>query len=177
MSGIMDGSLLEAAESHHQKIRFQAKGSVMQALAAGRALLAAKAAAPGKRWLAVLKQSTSMNPRTVQRYMLVARAMDAGLLGADFENMSFSHAYRLAVKQAERAGRRTSAVAAGGAASSGAASEQVRALVQFRQAARAAMSVGVPLTKLERELSERIGPRALNGTSPNGTSARENAEA
>lgn len=154
MSDVMKTTLLEAAESHHRKIRFQAKGSVMEALAAGRALLAAKAAAPGKRWLAVLRASTSMNPRTVQRYMLVARAMDAGLLEADVESMSFSHAYRLAVKQAVRAGRKTAAASASDPAAAR-VSQQAKAMADFRQATRAAIAAGVPLKKLEHELSRR----------------------
>jgi hypothetical protein len=173
MSEVVESALLKAAEAHHQKIKWQAKGSAADALAAGRALLTAKAATPGKGWLAVLKNTTSMNPRTVQRYMLLARAMDAGLLGDSIDDMSFSHAYRLAVKQAVRIARK-STVASPGDRPAAATAEQNKALAEFRRAARVAISAGVPFKKLERELNERIGARIL--TNSLGTDESEGPE-
>lgn len=160
MAELVEGKQLEAAETHHRKITSQAQGSALEALAAGRALLAAKAATPVNTWLAVLKASTSMNPRTVQRYMLLARAMDAGLLGPTLEDMSFSQAYRLAVRQAVRTARKSAAAAPGTRAAR--TPEKARAVTRFRRAARRAISAGVPFKQLERELDERIGAAVLN---------------
>ena len=165
MSEVQGATLLAAAETYHQKIREKAKGSAVDALAAGRALLAAKAATPGKRWLAALKDATSMNPRSVQRYMLLARAEKAGILDANVEEMSFSQAYRLAVRQAVRIARQSTAATPGNKPSAAAVAEHRQALRAFRQAARAAIAAGVPFRKLERELAERIGATVLDGGS------------
>src|SRR5438067_10000041 len=123
MTETTDSPLLQTAEAHHQKIKGQSKGSAIDALSAGNALLAAKAATPGKRWLAVLKRTTSMNPRTVQRYMMLARAKEAGMLDENVNEMSFTEAYRLAVRQALRVARRSDAAAAGSEASAPATHE------------------------------------------------------
>jgi hypothetical protein len=163
MPEVPGSTLLETAEAHHQKIAQQAKGSATDALAAGQALLTAKAATPGKGWLAALKSSTSMTPRSVQRYMLLARAKNAGLLGDNVDEMSFSQAYRLAVRQAVKIARKSTAAPAGGKRSEAKAAEQTKALKAFRQAARAAIAAGVSFKKLERELDERIGAEALGG--------------
>lgn len=163
---------LETAEAHHQKIQRQAKGSAAIALAAGRALLDAKAATPGKRWLATLKSATSMNPRTVQRYMLLARASNAGLLGENVEPMSFSEAYRLAVRQAVRIARKASTPNSGTQPTPAATEEYNKALKAFRRAVRAAIAVGIPSRRLERELDERIGAKVLS----RGSVAAENEE-
>jgi hypothetical protein len=160
MSQHAENPLLRAAESHHQKIKGQGKGSAADALAAGQSLLEAKAATPGKRWLQVLKQTTSMNPRTVQRYMLLARAKEAGILGENVQEMSFSEAYRLAVRQALRIARNAGA-GAGGKAGAASAEEQNTALKAFRQAIRAAIAAGVPFRRLERELQQRISSQVL----------------
>lgn len=156
---VMDqgAALLEEAEAHHEKIRRQARGSAADALAAGRALLAAKAATPKKRWLAALKNITSMTPRSVQRYMVLARAMDAGFLEGDLEEMSFSQAYRLALRQAVRSARKSAAASP----RTGEEAEFSKAVRVFRRAARAAISSGVPYARLERELAESIGAKLL----------------
>jgi hypothetical protein len=153
---------LETAEAHHQKIQRQAKGSAAAALAAGRALLEAKAATPGKRWLATLKSATSMNPRTVQRYMLLARASNAGILGENVEAMSFSEAYRLAVRQAVRIARKAAPPKGGTKPTAAASEEHNKALRAFRQAIRAAIAAGIPFRRLERELDERVGAQVLS---------------
>lgn len=158
-----ESGLLETAEAHHRKIKGQAKGSAADALAAGRALIAAKAATPGKRWLAALKSATSMTARSVQRYMLLARARDAGMLGENVEEMSFSQAYRQAVRQAVKVARKSTAASTVGKPAAAAAAEQSQALKAFRQAARAAIAAGVSFKKLERELDERIGAQVLSG--------------
>lgn len=164
-------AFLEAAEQHHQKIKRHAQGSAADALAAGRALIAAKAATPKKGWLVALKGATSMTPRSVQRYMLLARAMDAGLLGEALENVSFSHAYRVAVRQALRIARKSTAASQGGRAGPDARSERNNALKAFRQAARAAMSAGVTFKRLEFELAERVGVQVLRDPSAAGATA------
>lgn len=170
MSDHVENPLLRSAEAHHQKIKGQGKGSAADALAAGQSLLEAKAATPGKRWLQVLKQTTSMNPRTVQRYMLLARAKEAGILGENIAEMSFSEAYRLAVRQALRIARNAGAAAGGAKPSAAAAEEQNAALKAFRQAIRAASAAGVPFRRLERELQQLISSQVL------GTGAGEAAE-
>jgi len=152
-------NLLQIAEAHHEKIRRQAKGSAADALAAGRVLLAAKAAAPRKGWLAALKSTTSITPRSLQRYMVLARVADAGMLGENAGEMSFSEAYRLAVRQAVRLARKSTAATPASRAAAG--GEQTQALRAFRQAARAAITAGVPFKKLERELAERVGAELL----------------
>ena len=156
-----DNPLLRSAESHHQKIKGQGKGSAVDALAAGHDLLQAKAATPGKRWLEVLKRTTSMNPRTVQRYMLLARAKEAGILGENVSEMSFSEAYRLAVRQALRIARHTGGPAAGTKPSAAVTEEHNNALKAFRQAIRGAIAAGVPFRRLERELQQRVSSQVL----------------
>jgi hypothetical protein len=172
MSELAKTGLLETAEAHHRKIKGQAKGSAADALAAGWALLQAKAATPGKRWLAALKSATSMNPRSVQRYMLLARAKDAGILGENVEAMSFSEAYRLAVRQAVRIARK-SAPASSGTKPAAASEEHTKALKAFRQALRGAIAAGIPFRRLERELNERIGAQVLTRGSAAGESESE----
>jgi hypothetical protein len=171
MSELAKTGLLETAAAHHRKIKGQAKGSAADALAAGSALLEAKAATPGKRWLAALK-STSMNPRSVQRYMLLARAKDAGILGENVEAMSFSEAYRLAVRQAVRIARK-SAPASSGTKPAAASEERNKALKAFRQALRGAIAAGIPFRKLEREMNERVGAQVLTRGSAAGESESE----
>ncbi|MBV9756868.1 MAG: hypothetical protein JO047_07425 [Alphaproteobacteria bacterium] len=162
MSQQAENPLLRSAELHHQKIKGQGKGSAADALAAGQSLLEAKAATPGKRWLQVLKQTTSMNPRTVQRYMLLARAQEAGILGEDVHQMSFSEAYRLAVRQALRIARNAGGTASSAKPGAAGAEEQNNALKGFRQALRAAIAAGVPYRRLERELQQRISSQVLS---------------
>ena len=78
--------------------------------------------------------------------------------------MSFSHAYRLAVKRAVRVARKFTAVTPATERQAAANAEQAKALRAFRQTARTAILVGVPFKKLERELNERIGMRILNSS-------------
>jgi hypothetical protein len=62
-----ENPLFRSAEAHHQKIKGQGKGSALDALAAGHDLLQAKAATPGKRWLEVLKRTTTCCWRAPRR--------------------------------------------------------------------------------------------------------------
>lgn len=158
-----ENPLFRSAEAHHQKIKGQGKGSAVDALAAGQDLLQAKAATPGKRWLEVLKRTTSMNPRTVQRYMLLARAKEAGILGDNAKEMSFSEAYRLVVRQALRIARHAGGGAGGAKPSAAVTEEHNNALKAFRQAIRGAIAAGVPFRRLERELQQRISSEILAG--------------
>jgi len=169
-------ALLETAEALHKKINRQARGSAAAALAAGRALLAAKAAAPGKGWLAALKSHTSMTPRSVQRYMLLARATDGGMLGEGIEELSFSQAYRLAVRLAVRVARKSAGASRTGNPTVAAGGRPNPALKVFREAVREAMAAGVPFKILERELAERAGAQLLKGTSAAGERARAEDE-
>jgi hypothetical protein len=152
-------ALLETAEAHHAKVSERAKGSAGEAIAAGRALLAAKAAAPAKGWLPALKSHTSMKQDKAQRYMVLARATGAGLLAETIGEMSFSQAYRLAIRQAARIARKATA----GAPPTDAAvvAERQEALKTFRHALRAAVSAGVSFRILEQELAKRAGAELL----------------
>lgn len=179
MAGAAGGGLLASAEAHHQKIRRQGSGSAADALAAGRALLEAKASSPGKGWLALLRQTTSMNPRTVQRYMLLARGVNAGVLEErELGNISFSRAYQMVVRRAVGIARRSAAQRARSGQpharmreAADPVTQQITAFQVFRQATRAAIAAGVPLMKLERELAECIGAKVLQ----TGTAAKAGA--
>lgn len=169
MAELLGNPLFRTAEAHHQKIKGQGKGSAADALAAGQALLEAKAATPGKRWLEVLTRTTSMKPRTVQRYMLLARAKNAGILGENVDAMSFSEAYRLAVRQALRIARRSGSGSAGSKRQATVAEKHKHALKAFRQALRAAIKAGVPFRRLEREFQQRISNQVFASTATEAT--------
>jgi hypothetical protein len=93
--------------------------------------------------------------------MLLARAKEAGILGDNVKDMSFSEAYRLVVRQALRIARHAGGAAGGAKPSAAVTEEHNNALKAFRQAIRGAIAAGVPFRRLERELQQRISSEIL----------------
>jgi len=165
---------LEAAEEHHRKVSPQGQGSAQDAYEAGKALIAAKDTTPRNGWLAALRAHTSINPRSCQRYMLLARAVDNNLIEKSVSEMSFTEAYRSAAleaaKLARRAGRpeRTE----DGKPSSEPpprpeplTEKQQHAFAEFAKAATAAVQAGIPFRLLERLLAEESGSKIVEDMS------------
>ncbi len=160
-------SLLADAEEHHKKVSPKGKGSAWDAYEAGRALIAAKVASPSKGWLAALKQHTTISPRSCQRYMLLARVVDANMIEQPIREMSFTEAYSHASTAAARLVRRsTPAATAGeaGEATSASKEAQTKAFNQFRAAAHRAIAAGLPFRRLERLLAEVAGSQMVEQT-------------
>jgi hypothetical protein len=161
-------SLLESAEEHHRKVSPRGGGSAWDAYEAGRALIGAKEATPRKRWLAALKQHTSIGPRSCQRYMLLARVVDAKMVDQPIRDMSFTEAYGHASTAAATLARRSSTPSAAadavgeGTPATGASKEvQDKALLQFRQAAQGAAAAGIPYRRLQRAVAEAVGAKLV----------------
>jgi hypothetical protein len=153
-------SLLANAEEHHKKVSPKGKGSAWDAYEAGRALIGAKEVSPSKGWLAALKQHTSISPRSCQRYMLLARVVDANMIEQPIREMSFTEAYAHASTAAARLVRRTTPAATTGQAGEA----QTKAFNQFRAAARSAIAAGLPYRRLERLLAEVAGTQMVEQT-------------
>jgi hypothetical protein len=160
-------SLLANAEEHHKKVSPKGKGSAWDAYEAGHALIGAKDVSPSKGWLAALKEQTSISPRSCQRYMLLARVVDAGMIEQPIREMSFTEAYSHASTAAARLVRRTTPAAMtsqAGEATGVSKDAQTKAFNQFRAAARGAIAAGLPYRRLERLLAEVAGTQMVEQT-------------
>jgi len=156
-------TLLVNAEEHHKKVSPKGKGSAWDAYEAGRALIGAKDVSPSKGWLAALRENTTISPRSCQRYMLLARVVDAKMIENPIREMSFTEAYNQASAAAAKLARRTPAAAPAETGETGAADRaaQNKALGQFRAAARGAINAGVPFRRLQRLLAEVAGAQLV----------------
>jgi hypothetical protein len=161
--------LLESAEDHHKKVSPQGQGSARDAYEAGRALIAAKEATPRNGWLVALRTHTSINPRSCQRYMLLARAVDNDLIEPPTPELSFTEAYRRAsleaTKLARRSGRRErtdEGEPVGEPPRPEPLTEaQQRAFAEFSRAAAAAVEAGIPFRLMERMLAKESGAKIV----------------
>ncbi len=161
-------ALLATAEAHHRTVAEQGKGSATDAIAAGRALIQAKEVTPRKGWLTALKNSTSITPRSCQRYMLLARVNDAGMLEQPVDEASFTEAYRLAVRATTKLARASRKKSADAPAEPEVVDEKMKetqdqAFKAFRKAARHAVNLGIPFKKLDRELAQTAGTKLVEG--------------
>ena len=162
--------LLAAAEDHHKKVSPQGQGSARDAYEAGKALIAAKEATPRNGWLVALRTHTTINPRSVQRYMLMARAVDNSIIEPPTPEMSFTEAYRNAAfeaaKLARRAGRPERTEDGKPPSEPPPRPEplteaQQRAFAEFSRAATAAVEAGIPFRLMERLLAEESGTKIV----------------